>query len=162
MERLITIGLGSNLGNRVFHLSEALKRLGQNLELTSSSSIYQSDAQGFNSSLKFLNLVAIFKSEISTRDLFKLIKEIEDDHGRTRSSQSPEDRTIDLDILFIDDEIIEEEEIIIPHPKLHQRNFVLAPLVEINTNFVHPKFQKTIIDLYAHCIDDNLVSPYLP
>ena len=162
MENKVFIGLGSNLGDRMGHLSRALATLSDHFELITSSSIYESEAKGFSSSLQFLNQVAQFNVKVRAEEIMKLILEIESSHSRKRMVGGFQNRTLDLDILFYGQEIISGKTLQIPHYQLHLRNFVLVPLMEIAPDFVHPESQKTIIDLYADCDDTNHVFPYLP
>jgi 2-amino-4-hydroxy-6-hydroxymethyldihydropteridine diphosphokinase len=90
-------------------------------------------------------------------DLLQKINNLEQGHGRIRNKGITEDRTIDIDILFYDDLILENENLTIPHPRLHLRNFVLTPLLDIEPDLIHPILKKSVWELYDECKDTNEV-----
>jgi 2-amino-4-hydroxy-6-hydroxymethyldihydropteridine diphosphokinase len=139
------LGLGSNLGDRQANLDKALELLSQRLRLEKISSIYDSEPVGDIEQPRFLNLVCEVSTFISPQGLLALAKGIEARMGRTGPTGAP--RIIDIDILFYGDQVIETPELTIPHPRLHQRAFVLVPLVEIAPRLVHPVSGKTIKQL---------------
>ena len=130
------LGLGSNLGDRQANLDRALALLSQRLRLDKVSSIYDSEPVGNIEQPRFLNLVCQVTTNIEPAGLLALAKGIEAKMGRVGGSGAP--RTIDIDILFYGDQVIETPELVIPHPRLAKRAFVLAPLVEIAPDLVHP------------------------
>jgi len=130
------LGLGSNLGDRQANLDRALAFLGQRLRLDKVSSIYDSEPVGNIEQPRFLNLVCQATTNLLPTALLALAKGIEAKMGRAGASGAP--RIIDIDILFYGDQVIETPELVIPHPRLTKRAFVLAPLVEIAPDLVHP------------------------
>jgi 2-amino-4-hydroxy-6-hydroxymethyldihydropteridine diphosphokinase len=135
------LGLGSNLGDRQANLDRALELLSQRLRLEKISSIYDSEPVGDIEQPRFLNLVCQAVTLLAPEGLLTLAKGIEIRMGRTGPTGAP--RIIDIDILFYGDQVIETPELTIPHPRLHQRAFVLVPLVEIAPDLVHPVSGKT-------------------
>ena len=114
---------------------------------------YESKAWGFESELPFSNQILVIDTELSPDELLKVIQDIEAELGRNRKKEAEEkaasgdtycNREIDIDILFYDDVIVESPELTIPHPLLHKRDFVLAPLCEIMRDYTHPVLDKTI------------------
>jgi 2-amino-4-hydroxy-6-hydroxymethyldihydropteridine diphosphokinase len=119
-----------------------------------SSSIYQTAAWGNTHQPDFLNKVIEVETNLAVQNCLKQVLEIEKKMGRVRTEQKWTARTIDIDILFYNEEVINEENLNIPHPYLHERKFVLIPLVEIVPNFVHPLFNMSIFDLLSSCSDE--------
>ena len=140
------LGLGSNLGNRQDNLDKALNLLSQRLQVRQVSSIYDTEPVGNVNQPRFLNSVCQVHTRLAPTELLALAKGIELKLGRARGkSNAP--RPIDIDILFYDDQVIETPELVIPHPRLAERAFVLIPLDEIAPDLVHPVSGKTIREL---------------
>ena len=140
------LGLGSNLGDRQDNLDRALAFLSRRLRLEKVSSMYDSEPVGNVEQPRFLNLVCQVNTNLSPTALLALVKGIENKLGRWGgASDAP--RTIDIDILFYGDQVIETPELVIPHPRLTKRAFVLVPLVEIAPDLVHPVSGKTAKEL---------------
>jgi 2-amino-4-hydroxy-6-hydroxymethyldihydropteridine diphosphokinase len=141
------LSLGSNVGDKLQHLYDAKKQLVENgSKIIKQSSVYETEAWGNKDQDAFYNEVIEVDTGMSTEWLMKLILYTEKSLGRTRDEKwAP--RTIDIDILFFNDEIINQENLTIPHPHLHERKFVLIPLNEILPNLIHPVFKKTISQL---------------
>jgi len=139
---MIFLGFGSNTGDRFENLKGALKYF----DITRVSSIYETSPVGDIHQRDFLNCVAEIRTKLLPKDLLKEIKAIERKLGRKPGPRwGP--RVIDIDILFYHYRIINEPELVIPHPRLHERLFVLIPLAEIEPEFTHPVLKKSIKQL---------------
>ena len=153
MDKLVIL-LGSNIGNKKVLLLRAKQlleaQLGKCLQI---SSLYESEAWGFKSENTFLNQVLSFETKLNPKKVLQIGLEIEKELGRIKKNGSYISRTIDVDILFYGDKIIDEIDLEIPHPRLHLRRFTLVPLAELMPNFVHPKLKKTINELLLSCQD---------
>ncbi len=152
--------LGSNLGNRLWYIEEAKIRLLQSTVIIQQSLIYETEPWGYNDSNYFLNQVIIIETDLSPSELLENIKYIETSLGRTNTVIRYSSRIIDIDILFYDMLIINTPELIIPHPEIANRRFVLEPLKEINPLFVHPELLKNIAELHDTCKDNCKVEVY--
>lgn len=161
VQKRIFIGLGSNVGDRLSYLQLAVDTIhyevGSILKL---SSCYETPAMGFEGD-PFLNACVEVRTSLSAQLVLSKLLQIEERHGRKRFDDGQyHARTIDLDILFFEDEIIENELLSVPHPRLEQRLFVLHPMVEIAPDFVHPKLKKTTSKLVEDCTDDSPISKH--
>ena len=156
----VYLQLGSNIGDRLDNLDQSIKiiteRIGNVLE---KSSVYESTPWGVENQRNFLNQVIFVKSNFDPYTILDLVLQIEKDMGRIRIEKWGE-RIIDIDILFIDDLIIESENLCIPHEFIAKRKFVLQPMCEIAPGFIHPKLNKTISQLLEECIDEEKVNVY--
>jgi GTP cyclohydrolase-4 len=142
----VYLGLGSNMGNRQGNLDKALDLLSQRLRAGQVSSVYDTEPVGNINQPRFLNLVCQVYTRLAPLELLALAKGVELKLGRAPgTSNAP--RPIDIDILFYGDRVIETPELVIPHPRLAERAFVLIPLAEIAPDLVHPVSGKTIRDL---------------
>ncbi len=154
--------LGSNLGNRSEILSRAEQEISVKIgEIRMYSSVYETKAWGFKAEQSFLNLVIQVDTELSAESVLKSIFKIEQGLGRARNSKGYASRAIDIDILFYDDEVIDDPLLQIPHPKLHERMFTLVPLMEIEPGKMHAKLQQTISDLFFQCTDQLEVKKFI-
>ena len=152
----IYLSIGSNKGNRYSQIKEALKLIREDLgEIISISKIYETKSWGFESE-KFINLCIAIKSELSPDKLLFSINNIEEKIGRKRDSKKVNAREIDIDIIFYSNKTVNQKELIIPHPRLELRNFVLVPLSEIASDFVHPILLKSVKELLECSNDDNI------
>jgi len=152
--------LGGNLGNRTQNLNTAKALISEVCgKITKESTIYETEAWGSSSNNKFLNQVIKIKTRTSAPELMKHMLQIEKQLGRKRGKNKNSDRTIDIDILFFNSEIIESEDLQVPHPRLHLRKFVLLPLNQIAPKFIHPVFKKTIAQLLDECTDELKAEP---
>lgn len=154
----VFIGLGSNLGNKEENIEKTLTLINENHKIILVSKLYASEPWGFESKSKFVNAVICIQTKNDPLSLFNNLKDIESKLGRKKTKIGEyEDRVIDLDILFYEKEIIENEIIKIPHKEIQNRKFVLEPLNEIASNFVHPILNKPIYQLLAECKDNTLL-----
>ena len=153
------IGCGSNIGDRLSHIQKALHTLSETegITLQKISSVYKTDPVGYEAQAQFLNGVAAIQTSLSPLALLHTVKHIETAIGRKhRIRWGP--REIDLDILIYGDLCIQTENLVIPHPEMHLRGFVLVPLAEIAPDLIHPVFQETIQTLRNRLDDDKSVS----
>lgn len=142
----IWLGLGSNLGDKRANIARALDLLAATCRVIRVSSLYKTDPVGFKDQDWFLNCVAKADTKLGPAALLEALKSIEQEMGRKeRVRNGP--RVIDLDILLYEDRTFDEDGLVIPHPRLHERLFVLAPLSEIAPSLVHPVLGKTIAEL---------------
>ncbi len=152
------IGLGTNLGDRAVNYREALQRIGHLPEsrLVRHSSIYETEPVGDVEGV-FLNGAVEIESEMTAEALMRRLLAIERTMGRKRSAgrkpvaagRKYRPRVIDLDLLFFDKEIIATPSLTVPHPRLHERRFVLAPMAELAPALIHPKLNVSISELLA-------------
>ena len=120
------------------------------------SSIYQTPPWGFEAEQDFLNQVVVIQTVQSPEALIKTILSIEKQLGRIRQGNHYHSRTMDIDILFYNNQIIEQPDLIIPHPRIRERKFVLIPLCEIAPELRHPRFNLTISELLSQCADPSV------
>jgi 2-amino-4-hydroxy-6-hydroxymethyldihydropteridine diphosphokinase len=158
----VYLGIGGNKGRRELLLSKAIVLIEQKIgRLVVQSNIYETAAWGHTKQRNFLNQVLFIHSALSPNECIKECLEIEASLGRTRH-QKWESRTMDIDILFYNSEIIESKDLIIPHPHLHERNFILAPFCEIAPHFIHPSFGKKMATLLKESPDPLNVEIFRP
>lgn len=153
------LGLGGNMGNRMENLIQARNAVSKTCgTLVKVSSVYETEAWGSDSQNNYLNQVIQLETPLTVQQLLEEILRVELKLGRVRTKEQNSDRTIDLDILFYNTDLINLEHLHIPHPRMHLRKFVLIPISEIAYDFFHPKLQKTMAELLRLCEDELKVS----
>ncbi|WKZ47030.1 MAG: 2-amino-4-hydroxy-6-hydroxymethyldihydropteridine diphosphokinase [Anaerolineales bacterium] len=145
-EHVVYLALGSNIGNRAQNLKEAIAALSPQMEVKARSAVYETPPWGFEDQEKFLNQAVRVETYLKPEQLIKHLKRLEVALGRKESFQNGP-RLIDIDILFYDDLVLYSPALTIPHPHLHERGFVLVPLMDIASDFVHPVKKKSIREL---------------
>jgi len=152
---------GGNLGNRELNLSLALDHITESCgKVTNQSSVYETAAWGPVTQPDYLNQVLEIETPLSPAELMQQLLKIEKHLGRHREERYGA-RTIDIDILFFNNLTVDEDDLIIPHPRLYTRRFVLVPLNEIAPGLVHPILQLTINELLIKCADPLDVKKYI-
>lgn len=152
----VYLGLGSNMGKRQDNLDRALEYLSQRLRVEKVSSVYDTEPVGNVEQPRFLNLVCQVSTTLAPMGLLMLVKGIESKLGRVPGERNAP-RPIDIDILFYGDQVIETTQLVIPHPKLTERAFVLIPLADIAPDLVHPVSGKTVKELQGEVIGVQVV-----
>ncbi len=155
------IALGSNLGDRAAHLRAALRALAEapGVAIVATSRFYETEPLGPPQG-SYLNAAAELRTSLAPRELLHLLQSIEAAAGRRRGPLRWAPRTLDLDLLFYADWCLEEPDLQVPHPRLHERSFVLEPLRELAPDLVHPTLGATVADLAEHVRDPGAVKPY--
>ena len=146
MDHVIYLALGTNLGDRLANLRAALAALEPALGRAKPSGIYETPPWGYADQPAFLNMVAQVTTRLGPESLLRRLKQVEVGMGREATFRYGP-RLIDLDILFYDDLVLDSPPLVIPHPRLHERAFVLVPLMDLAPDFVHPVLHKTIREL---------------
>jgi 2-amino-4-hydroxy-6-hydroxymethyldihydropteridine pyrophosphokinase len=151
------LSIGTNIGNKRKNLITASALLAERAgDILALSAFYETEPWGFDSKNEFLNAVLLLETQNSPEKLLALSSLIELEMGRTvKSSGQYHDRIIDIDILLYDDLIMETSSLTLPHPRMHQRLFVLEPMIEIAPNVIHPTLKKSILELYQSCLSDK-------
>ncbi|HEY5367949.1 MAG TPA: 2-amino-4-hydroxy-6-hydroxymethyldihydropteridine diphosphokinase [Hanamia sp.] len=150
---------GGNIGDRKKNLETAATLLEKHIgKIIQSSRIYETDAWGITDQPTFYNQALIVESEFSAQEVIRKILKIEEEMGRVRTIKNAA-RSIDIDILFFNDETVNEQNLIIPHPEIANRRFVLMPLNELEPNMIHPVLKKSITELLSICKDPLKVTP---
>jgi len=154
--------LGSNLGNREDILVAAIKEIGVSVGIVQKeSSIYESEPWGFESENGFLNQVIKISTELKPNELLDATQNIEKKLGRIRKqTQNYSSRTIDIDILYYNNEVIDMPHLSVPHQLIHKRMFTLLPLVEIASDLFDPLRKKKVSQLLSECDDTSMVKKY--
>jgi len=156
----VYISLGTNKGEKFKNLQDAINAIYLKIgSVKIISKVYKSPSFGFKSD-DFLNVCTIIETNFTASKVLKELLKIEKSLGRIRSKNSGyEDRVIDLDIVFYDEDIISTKSLKIPHPELHKRKFVLQPLNDIASKYCHPKLKKSVDDLLLECEDTSVLEP---
>jgi 2-amino-4-hydroxy-6-hydroxymethyldihydropteridine diphosphokinase len=146
--------LGGNLGEKRKIFAEITELLQNRLgEITSQSAIYETEPWGFESDDFFWNQAIEITTSLSPEEVLRVTQQTEQDKGRIRKANQYDSRIIDIDILFYGNQIINQQNLIVPHPLIQERKFALVPLNEIAPELIHPVFQKSIGQLLNECQD---------
>ena len=156
----VYIALGSNTGDKFQYLQLAVNEIHQKIgAIQIISKVFSSPAFGFEGD-DFFNACLLVNTNLKPKKVLSLLLAIEKDLGRLPSVKDQyESRCIDLDIIFYEDEILESKTLVIPHPEMHNRKFVLQPLRNIGKQVLHPKFDKTVEELLIECDDNSVLKP---
>jgi len=155
MQRVF-IAIGSNLGDKISNCRRAIDEIAGFYEIVKVSSLYETEPVGNEDQPNFINSVAEIRTDISPHELLAHLNRIEEKLGRVRSEKwGP--RTFDLDIIFYGDQIIKDDNLIIPHPRAHLRRFVLEPICEIAPEFIHSEIKISVLELLKNLPDNKKV-----
>ncbi len=149
-KHIVYLALGSNLGDRAENLKEAIASLSPQMVVKAKSHVYETPPWGYEDQPRFLNQVLKVQTYLGPEPLLKHIKRLEIALGRKASFRNGP-RLIDIDILFYDDRVISTPILTIPHPHLHERGFVLLPLMDIAPDLVHPLTKKSVREMVVLC-----------
>lgn len=157
------LSIGSNLGDRLGYVQQAASILGttKDIQIVATSSFYETEPWQMDSPNWFVNANVQISTSLTPEELLIVINRIESQLGRERTDKREyTDRTIDIDILFYDDKLINTDKLVIPHRLFHRRAYMLVPMLEIAQDYVHPLFKKTISELYDELEDPEQVVLY--
>lgn len=160
---IVYLSLGSNFGDRIGYVQQAtgLLNAAEGVTLIRTSAFYETEPWGMNTETWFVNAVVEIKTSLSPQELLQECLRIEQLLGRKRTGEKGySDRNIDIDILFYNKDIINEENLVIPHKFVHLRAFTLVPLLELIPNFEHPVLHKTITELHNDLENPEMVFLY--
>lgn len=156
----VYLSLGSNLGDRFQSIRSAISLISQQAgNVTKTSSFYESEPLGFSSTEYFINVCIELHTHFSSEELLRKTQIIEHELGRKEKSMNSiyQSRIIDIDIIFFNQECIRSNELIVPHPRYYERNFVLIPLVEIAPEIIDPTSQQTIHTILMQSPDPSVL-----
>jgi 2-amino-4-hydroxy-6-hydroxymethyldihydropteridine diphosphokinase len=159
-EMTVHLALGSNLGDRQRNIETAYKLIEERVgRVTSSSAFYFSKPVGFASEHDFVNSACEVRTDLNAEELLEAIQGIERDMGRVQKSDSGgyADRIIDIDWILAGERVINTPRLVVPHPRMHERDFVLLPMNEIAPNAIHPLLQKSVRELTEELSSDNAI-----
>jgi len=155
------LSIGGNLGQRELNLEIALEELEKNVgKAAAISQVYETEPVGFQSDYKFLNMVVILETLLNPFEILDQVRIIESNLGRKRFADKYISRVIDIDIIFYGDQIINNEKLTVPHPRMHERNFVLVPFCDIEPDFVHPVINKSVKEILGISTDRSMVKVF--
>jgi 2-amino-4-hydroxy-6-hydroxymethyldihydropteridine diphosphokinase len=160
MTHSVYIALGSNIGDRLANLQSAIRLFAPAIEPLICSAVYETPPWGYLDQASFLNQVVLATTELSPHNLLARLKKLESDLGRMKTFKNGP-RVIDLDLLLYDDEVIESPPLIVPHPRIDERAFVLVPLAEISPDLIHPVLKQSFHVLLDQ-VDASGIHRYAP
>nr|WP_321358364.1 2-amino-4-hydroxy-6-hydroxymethyldihydropteridine diphosphokinase [uncultured Draconibacterium sp.] len=154
----VFLGIGGNIGDKhknFIHVLELVEiKLGKIIQ---KSSVYETPPWGFHCEDVFWNQILVIETKLEAEELLWRIHEIEADFGRKRGNERYSSREMDIDILYFNDDFLESPDLIVPHPRIHERRFVLVPLVEIAPEMKHPLRRLTSIEMLESCLDKSVI-----
>lgn len=154
----VFLGIGGNIGDKEKNFTQVREIINLKLgKIEAESSIYETPPWGFHSNDVFWNLVVKIDTILEAEELLWRINEIEESFGRVRGKERYSSREMDIDILYFNDDFFETKKLIIPHPKIQERKFVLVPLVEIAPDLKHPLLRMTNLQMLENCRDESLI-----
>ena len=139
----VLLSLGANLGSRQKNILQALHHIRERASIIRISSFYETEPVGYLDQPLFLNIACKVETDLPPRDLLRFLKSIEKRLGRRQSFRNAP-RMLDIDIIFYENLSLDEPDLIIPHPRMQERAFVLVPLAEIAPDLVHPRLKMTV------------------
>ncbi|WP_297453462.1 2-amino-4-hydroxy-6-hydroxymethyldihydropteridine diphosphokinase [Persephonella sp.] len=152
----IFLALGSNIGNRQENINQAIRFLSKEITDIKRAPIYESKAVGYEDQPDFLNTVISGYTDLSPEELLNFVKKVEKQTGRIKRFRwGP--REIDIDIIFYGNLVIEKDNLIIPHPRIQERDFVLKPLCDLEPEFIHPVLKKTVLELLNNLKEKSII-----
>ena len=154
----VYLGIGGNIGNKEKNFEEVYQIIDNEIgKIIRSSSVYETPPWGFQAEEPFWNSIIEISTSLEDLELLWKIQEVEDRFGRKRGKEQYTSREMDIDILYFDDIYIETKTLIIPHPRIHQRKFVLVPLAEIAPELKHPLLRLTSLEMLENCKDASMI-----
>jgi 2-amino-4-hydroxy-6-hydroxymethyldihydropteridine diphosphokinase len=154
----VFLGIGGNIGNKQDNFEKVRDCIEKELgKIVAFSSIYETPPWGFHAEDEFRNQIIVIKTKLEAVELLWRIHKIEEKFGRKREGEHYSSREMDVDILYFDDDFIETQNLIIPHPKMHERKFVLVPLCEIAPERKHPLLRLTSLEMLDACRDKSII-----
>lgn len=160
---IVYLSLGSNKGDRIGYVQQAASLLGADecITIVRTSAFYETEPWNMNTQTWFVNAVVEIKTKYTPNELLNICQKIEKQLGRTdKETKEYLDRTIDIDILFYNKDIINEENLTIPHKYVHLRAFTLVPMLELNADFIHPILHKSIVEMHNDLENPEMVFLY--
>lgn len=159
MEHTVYLSLGTNLGDRAANLKQAIASLTPQMTVKARSEVYETPPWGYKEQEPFLNQAVKATTYLDPEPLLKHLKRLEVALGRKATFRYGP-RLIDIDILFYDDLLLETPSLVIPHPHVHERGFVLMPLMDIAPDLVHPQTGRSVREMLALCSTEG-IAPYV-